>query len=550
MTELGRGPSLWPARLTTSTAEGDGLPSEHQADQLAGAMAGPVGCFTGGPGTGKTHTLSFAVARIIAEHGPEAVRVCAPTGKAAVRAEEAMRARGLRLHATTIHRLLEIGRNGRDGDGWKFLRNKMNPLDCQFLLVDEPSMIPADLMADLLDACAPPVVLPAQAEIRVPAGKPIPPKCLRCGRELTDPASWEIGYGPTCVKYVNPAEFQPLIVRTAERDTVIPARPAVVMPGTHVLFTGDPYQLPPVGHGAPFRDMIAAGVPTGELTDVRRNAGTIVRACAAIKAGQPVEFPERFDLDARDPANLRLLDCPAEDAVEVLADVLASLTRFDARWDTQIITGLNDKSDVSRAKLNERFGKVLNPDGHEAKGNPFRVGDKIICAKNTDLRIVQNTVYRNDPIRALDAGLYVEDPDRRMLYVANGELGRVVAVGQRHTVARFGADAPLVRFANAKKKSADDDQAGQEEGGAADFDLAWAITVHRSQGSEWPCVIVMVDDAATGIADRNWWYTAISRARTACVVIGPQSTFEKQVKRVTVDRRRTFLPVLLKEAGK
>ena len=74
--------------------------------------------------------------------------------------------------------------------------------------------------------------------------------------------------------------------------------------------------------------------------------------------------------------------------------------------------------------------------------------------------------------------------------------------------------------------------------------------MHRSQGSEWPCVIVMVDDAATGIADRNWWYTAISRARTACVVIGPQSTFEKQVKRVTVDRRRTFLPVLLKEAGK
>jgi exodeoxyribonuclease V alpha subunit len=323
-----------------------------------------------------------------------------------------------------------------------------------------------------------------------------------------------------------------------------------VLPGCHVLLIGDPYQLPPVGHGAPLRDLIAAGVPTGELTEVRRNAGSIVRACASIKAGTAVEFPDRLDLDAADPLNLRILDCPAEDAVEVLADVLAGMTRFDPRWEAQIITGLNDKSDCSRVKLNERFGRVLNPDGAEARGNRFRVGDKIICTKNTELKAVKlgRDVRGWHQIVETDAARYSEADG--LAYVANGELGRVVAVSERHTVARFGgADAPLVRFGNTKKKAEDDQAAGQEgEGAAADFDLAWAITVHRSQGSEWPCVVVMVDDAAAAVADRNWWYTAISRARTACVLIGPVGTFEKQVRRVTVDKRRTFLAELLKEA--
>jgi hypothetical protein len=58
-------------------------------------------------------------------------------------------------------------------------------------------------------------------------------------------------------------------------------------------------------------------------------------------------------------------------------------------------------------------------------------------------------------------------------------------------------------------------------------------------------VIVLADDAGSMIADRNFWYTAISRARTACLVIGPRGVFERQVKRVALARRRTFLTELI-----
>jgi exodeoxyribonuclease-5/exodeoxyribonuclease V alpha subunit len=81
-------------------------------------------------------------------------------------------------------------------------------------------------------------------------------------------------------------------------------------PGTHVLFVGDPYQLPPVGHGAPLRDMIDAGeafVSRGELTQVRRNAGQIVHACARIKNGESFEVCDAVDLDALPPKNLKLM---------------------------------------------------------------------------------------------------------------------------------------------------------------------------------------------------------------------------------------------------
>lgn len=476
---LNRVPSLWPTSRLEPGA--DGLPSGHQVAELRLATRLPVGCFVGGPGSGKTTVLAFLLKLLIQEHGSEAVAVVAPTGKAAVRAGESLRARGLDIAATTIHRLLEIGRNGHDGDGWGFQRNRCNPLEVRFIVVDEDSMVDTSLKADLLDACP---------------------------------------------------------------------------DGTHVLFVGDPYQLPPVGHGAPLRDLLASeSVSRGELTEIRRNAGSIVRACASIKAGTPVEFPASLDLDGPDKLNLKLIECAQPDVPRAVEDLLKALARFDRVWETQVITGLNDKSDASRTKLNARLARLLNPDGKDARGNPFRVGDKIICKRNASLKVVVPTSRLVDMSMASNAGWYQRPAPGggtpAEWYVANGEIGRVVAVDARHSVARFGgADVPLVEVPVGKPPPQDDGDRPLTDGEVSlDFQPAWAITVHSSQGSEWPCVVCAIDDAASQVADRNYWYTAISRARSLCILVGPHGVFDRQVRRQAINRRRTFLADMLQDGA-
>lgn len=517
-----------------------GEPSAHQLDELGKAAAGPVGCFTGGPGTGKTHTLAWLLRAIVDEHGPDAVAVAAPTGKAAKRATESLAARGLPMRATTIHSLLGVA--GGEAGGWKFTHHRDNPLPFRFVVVDESSMIDASLLADLLDACQSPDVLPATPEIRVPAGDPIPPACRRCGRPLTNPDSWASGYGPECRKRVPPDQWQAVAPTVADGEVVISYRPAMVVPGTHVLFVGDPYQLPPVGHGAPLRDLIASGaVGVGELTEVRRNSGTIVRACAAIKAGRPADFDARFDLDADDPANLRFIPADQSTVLDVLEDVLGKLTRFDPVVGTQVIVPLNEKSPLSRKAVNERLVRLLNPAGRRVNGCPYAVGDKIICLKNGKLKAVR-PADGSESVRD-----YPADTDSPDAWVANGEGGRVVAVGPKQFVAEFdGGRLALVPVGAPPKHSEAGDDGEGDGGSAGNFDLAYAITVHKSQGSEWPLVVALCDPAGGAVADRHFWYTALSRGKTAVLVIGDPAAFAQQCGRASLARRKTYLAELIR----
>src|SRR6185503_2428331 len=73
---------------------------------------------------------------------------------------------------------------------------------------------------------------------------------------------------------------------------------AALRPDAHVLFIGDLNQLPPVGHGAPLRDFLEAGIPAGELREIRRNSGLIVETCARIRDREDFELPLTVDLDA------------------------------------------------------------------------------------------------------------------------------------------------------------------------------------------------------------------------------------------------------------
>lgn len=310
--------------------------------------------------------------------------------------------------------------------------------------------------------------------------------------------------------------------------------------GCHVLLVGDPDQLSPVGHGAPLRDLIAAGLPCGHLREIRRNAGRIVRSCAEIRDRQRITFSPKLDLAAEIPENLLLLDrSKPDDQIAELEQFLSRIAggkKYDPVWDCQVVVPVNEKSPLARKTLNKSLQQLLNPDGEQLGGCPFRVGDKVVCLKNGSLPLIEGDANGS--------------PTKGEAYVANGEQARVVAIAENCLTLRLELPGRLVRVPRGKKQEAED---GEEKEGntkaGCNFDLAYAISVHKSQGSEWPIVIVMLDGygGAMRLCDRHWLLTAVSRAKVLCVCIGAKQVALSAVKKSHMWDRKTFLRERIEE---
>ncbi|OGT57704.1 MAG: hypothetical protein A3E01_02905 [Gammaproteobacteria bacterium RIFCSPHIGHO2_12_FULL_63_22] len=289
-------------------------------------------------------------------------------------------------------------------------------------------------------------------------------------------------------------------------------------PSTHILLVGDPYQLPPVGHGAPLRDMIQAGVPCGLLTEIRRNSGLIVFACRAIKEGTRPMFAQRFD-----GPEVNLVLTPASDGAAVVNELQriyqAAIAggRRNVFEDIQVLTPLNKQSPVSREKLNTFLQRLCNPTGETVNGSEYRVGDKVIC--------LDNGHYPTRESAQVKAAVY------------NGEQGRVSAISVSHVEFSFPDTGEGPRELKIPVK-------GDK---AKSFTLGYAITVHKSQGSQWPVVVVIADEAAGRVASRELWYTAASRASERCIILGRSDTVSRQCKRISLRDRKTFLVEMLAE---
>ncbi len=493
---LRQGRCLWKAAAAEIVAEAI---SDHQRERLALALREPVAILGGTPGTGKSHVAGQLVRWLACRFGLERIAVAAPTGKAAVRMNDFLTRSALNLGASTIHRLLGVGRSGRDGNGWEFQRNADRPLEQQFLIIDEMSMTDVDLACALLKACS---------------------------------------------------------------------------PGTHILFVGDTNQLPPVGHGAPLRDLVDAGICYGEFTEIRRQGAEpnlIVKACAAIKGEQPFEFSDTYDPVAG--LNLKFVEtADPKEQVEFLPLVLERVRalkladgsrQLNPVWDCQVIVAVNGKSEISRAMLNKQLQAILNPAGVSSPQCPFRVSDKVICTKNGLYPQVEPDLGYHP---ADEPKSYVPCIEWPNVFVANGDIGRVLAVGPKQAVARFDCPARTVRISIGKPKDGEDEQktvrteddgdgggdgASDRVGTGCDFSLAYAVTCHKMQGSECPVVIVMVDETpgARRVCSREWIYTAISRAKQLCVLIGKEAVARQMCKRVSLTRRKTFLKELLLDAS-
>jgi DNA polymerase III delta prime subunit len=474
--------------------------TDHQRERLEQATLGRISILGGPPGVGKTYCAAALIKEIVRIHGPANVAACAPTGKAARRLTELLTGYGINLKARTIHSLLGV--ESSDDGGWTFKHKQSNPLPYKFVITDESSMIDCSLMASLLAARA---------------------------------------------------------------------------RGTHVLFIGDVNQLPPVGHGAPLRDLIAAGLPYGELTEIKRNAGTIVRACSQIRNGRSIfEIDQKIELEPVCPAgccdgavdygavcptcdgtgkappkNLVLLHASKSQAASVLEQKIVELrdAGVDVVWDCQVIVAVNKRSPLARVTLNKRLQEILNPGGAGVQGSPFRVGDKIICLKNSFFR-------------AADAATSIVAGEDGQVAVANGEFGEVLAVEAGKTKVKFFdpdrvVEVSRMKAAKAAEKAGEDGDGGGEEasGTGCDLDLGYAATAHKMQGSECPYVIIALDEYAGatgkfGICKREWLYTAISRAKTACYLVGMRGTAKTQVEQTALDRRKTFLRDLIEKYRK
>jgi len=303
-------------------------------------------------------------------------------------------------------------------------------------------------------------------------------------------------------------------------------------PQTHLLFIGDPYQLPPVGHGATLRDMIASNrIPYGELTEIRRNSGFVVKALRDIKDGRLFDPPTSINLEAGDNWRHFETRSPAQSIAQLKLTLTSLPSRFDPVWDVQVLVAVNEKSPLGRKDINVMLQDLLNPHGQRVDKVPFRVGDKVIFTQNTFLPLVKT-----------DGG--GEDGKE---FVANGELGKVLVVDPKKMTVEFAS--PARRCIVPLAKSSEDGGDSSPSAGVGGFDLGFAITTHKAQGSQAPIIITLIDDygGANMVTSREHAYTSISRMETLVITIGKWSTFQQQCKKVALGTRKTFLAERLRE---
>jgi exodeoxyribonuclease V alpha subunit len=389
--------------------------SDEQRRAVESAAREKVLVITGGPGVGKT-TIVRAILGVFS-HAKLAVRLGAPTGRAAKRLSESTG-----QTATTLHRLLEY-----DPKAHEFSRDEDHPIDAEAVIVDEVSMVDIQLARALLAA------LPTSGRL---------------------------------------------------------------------VLVGDVDQLPPVGPGAFLKDLIESGVvSTIRLNRIFRQSeqSSIVRNAHAILSGEPpasdvAEGPsaEFFVISRRDP------DKVAELIRELVVLRIPERFSLDPFAEIQVLTPMH-RGPAGTQALNRILQQALNPReaAVENGGESLRVGDRVMQVRN--------------------------DYDKE---VFNGDLGRIVAFDPEGPKLIVEFDGRRVTYQNREYDS---------------LALAYATSVHKSQGSEYPAVVMPLQVGHFPMLSRNLLYTAVTRAKRLCVLIADPRALKLALGELRKEERATGL---------
>jgi exodeoxyribonuclease V alpha subunit len=281
-----------------------------------------------------------------------------------------------------------------------------------------------------------------------------------------------------------------------------------IPPWACVIFVGDVDQLPSVGPGTVLADMIDSGVvPVVCLTEIFRQAGQswIVQAAHAVNhAEEPVSAPagggDFYIIEADTPEII------IDRIVTMVRDRIPARFGFDPFRDVQILTPMN-KSELGVASLNKHMQEVLNPkkgtDEVTRFGTTFREGDKVLQTRNN----------------------YTKE-------VFNGDIGRITDVhpDDQELLVDFDGRAVLYEFNELDELT-----------------LAYATSIHKSQGSEYPVVIMPVHTQHWVMLQRNLLYTGITRGKKLVVLVGSRKALRIAINKIDTSTRYSLLRWRLQE---
>lgn len=292
-----------------------------------------------------------------------------------------------------------------------------------------------------------------------------------------------------------------------------------IMPGTRLIMMGDVDQLPSVGPGQVLRDLMKSGAfPTIVLKRIFRQAGEsdIVVNAHRINEGKRISLDNKskdfFFLERNDP------NVMYKHIVQLVQDMLPRYVQAQP-MDIQVLTPMK-KGSLGVEALNRVLQRFLNPPAPDKKEHRtgeedlLRVGDKVMQTKNNYQLEWEVLSKYNIPV---DRGIGVFNGDMGILREINEFSSTLVVEFDEHRRVTYS-------FAEAE-----------------DLELAYAVTIHKSQGSEYPAVVLPILTGPRLLLNRNLLYTAVTRARNCVTILGSSKTLQEMIDNAGENRRYTSL---------